>query len=719
MIHIKRGPAPDFLLSNIIITAKDALERTFFKKKGQERFRFETSLMAPIKQSLLEMCNNKCAYCETHLHNGMYGNIETFRPKSGARGFNNEYAPLHYWWLAYDWDNLIISCEICDQKYKRDYFPLEDESLRAKIGAKGEELEAEKPLLINPTLDQPQEHFQFENSGEVKALTARGKATIDILGLNRMELIERRKRTATELSFNLEVLKTGNVFNDQASSLTTRITELFSDNTSKEFVALQRTVFTNWLKQNKSTWDKIGSGIGLSDALRIGNLKSYAIKSSFPKEQQINSFDDQLSNIKRFSIKSIELKNFKSIDELKIEVLSNNDQEKRESWLLLLGDNGIGKSSILQGIALTLAGKNQLKKLDLQVNDYLKRGKQSGFVRIYSYEHDKPIELHFNKKGFTTTLEEAPTFIMAYGSTRLMPKGTIKPDSNKEPYLNIRNLFDYSVALEDPIKWLCEIQESEFQDRIAPAFYDILALSGKDKLHRDKGTINIRHYGNDHELDDNSDGYKTIVALVADMMQTLAVDNASFHNSQGIVLIDEIGNHLHPRWRLKIVSALRKAFPKLQFIVTTHEPLCLRGLTHGEVMVLVRDENKNVRALDSKLLPDHSKMRIEQLLTSDLFGLINVVDEETEKTYEEYYKLLSKKDEEKTAEEKNRIREMSILLGQKEILGNTPVDQIYFKVLETFANKVRTEGFKTREELKDETIIEVKDLLLNKNISWL
>ena len=204
------------------------------------------------------------------------------------------------------------------------------------------------------------------------------------------------------------------------------------------------------------------------------------------------------------------------------------------------------------------------------------------------------------------------------------------------------------------------------------------------------------------------------------MMQTLSLEAANFHNSYGIVLVDEIGNHLHPRWKLKIAGALRKAFPKLQFIVTSHEPLCLRGLSHGEVVVLVRDQEDIVRTLDKELLPDHSLMRIDQLLTSDLFGLINVLDEETEKTYEEYYKLLSKLEDEKTTEDKNRIEEISSELAEKELLGATPQDQALYKMInKEYAQKLRDEGFRTSEELKIETIKEVKKILVNKKMDWL
>jgi len=59
-------------------------------------------------------------------------------------------------------------------------------------------------------------------------------------------------------------------------------------------------------------------------------------------------------------------------------------------------------------------------------------------------------------------------------------------------------------------------------------------------------------------------------------------------SASAIVLIDELDAHLHPRWKMRIVSSLRKAFPQVQFIASTHDPLVLRGIRNNEVAVLRR-----------------------------------------------------------------------------------------------------------------------------------
>lgn len=720
MIKINRGPIPKFLNSDKVMAAKKLLAESASKRGRQERLRFDMSILKTVRDDLIRACNNKCAYCESLLGVVSYSDIENFRPKGGARGFNkDQYAPDHYWWLAYEWDNLLVSCQICNQKYKRDYFPLESESMRSRIGAFGYDLLNEQALLIDPATDNPSEHLAFDENSRIFELTKKGKVTIEILGLNRADLVERRRIEASNLQNRLEIIRLTSDFSNQFTrEFVEYIKILFSDNPTQPYTAMQRNIFDIWYEQNSELWENAKKK--QKDRSKIVRQEKFEKSESTKVAQDIIEVNSILTSLKRFSIKKIEIENFKSIDKLTLNLKAFDEKNIRESWLLLLGDNGIGKSSILQAIALALTTKKQLAKLKLNVADYLKIGTENGKVIIHSYEHNTPITLLFNKSGFINELKEAPTFILAYGSTRLLPKGKIQPDKKQEPYINIRNLFDYSIALNDPNAWLSNINSNDFNERVAPTFFDILALRGDDRLWVNNGKINIQQFGEDHQLEVNSDGYKTVTALVSDIMQTLSIEKANYHNSQGIVLIDEIGNHLHPRWRMKIAGALRKAFPKIQFIVTTHEPLCLRGLSHGEVAVLVRDQKNRIKVLDESLLPDHSLMQIEQLLTSDLFGLINIMDDEAEKTYEEYYNLLSKKEENKTTEDKNKIEELSSIIANKEMLGRTPSEQILYKVIdETYAKKIREEGFQTIENLKKETINEVKEIIGNKKLDWL
>lgn len=71
----------------------------------------------------------------------------------------------------------------------------------------------------------------------------------------------------------------------------------------------------------------------------------------------------------------------------------------------------------------------------------------------------------------------------------------------------------------------------------------------------------------------------------------------------GCVLIDEIDLHLHPTWQVKLIPALKKVFPRLQFIATTHSPMMLPGLEADEIYVLTQDAEGSVAVTPSHQSP--------------------------------------------------------------------------------------------------------------------
>ncbi len=722
MIKIIRPEAPSYFKSETVLNANRSIAEQR-QSVSQSRLKFDSRLFEPITKEIASVFNRKCAYCESSIGATSVNTIDTFRPKSGSRNLNNEFSPEHYWWLAYEWENLYLSCQLCNVKYKRDWFPVE--GIRAMVTAKGALLQNEKPLLVDPCIDIPEEHLQFNSNGQCSGLTEKGHITIEILGLNRLELVDARLKSAENFRIRLD-LYTAKLTPKITSDLKKYVSELFSDFTKQEYAAMLRSVFKEWYINNADVWDRSVSSKKGAKPRSKEMLKEMAppMMEAAAPIQNLDTLNDQLSTIKRFSIKAIEIENFRSIEKLRLEVMPANEIDSRESWLLLLGDNGIGKSSILQAIALTLAGKEQLKNTDISPGEILKRGKENGFVKVYSYEHTAPIELHFTDKEFVSTLEDPPIFILAYGATRLLPMGKLQYDpGHRTKYANVLNLFNYSVSLLDVKAWLSGVDSKEFEQRIAPALFDLLDMNEGELLIVDEGELKIQGYDGNFTLDELSDGYKGMIALACDIMQTLSVDTAGYHSTQGIVLIDELGNHLHPRWRMKIVGALRRAFPKLQFIVTSHEPLCLRGLSHGEVVVFVSEhgkgKEKRVIVLDKSKLPDHNLLRIDQLLTSDLFGLINTMDTEGEMLFEEYYKLLSKVEEERTDEDRQNIERYQKILTEKEMLGSNPHMQTLYRVINESLAQRHDESFIPTETKKDETVSMVKNMISDKKLDWL
>ena len=90
-----------------------------------------------------------------------------------------------------------------------------------------------------------------------------------------------------------------------------------------------------------------------------------------------------------------------------------------------------------------------------------------------------------------------------------------------------------------------------------------------------------------------------------------------------IVLVDEIDLHLHPTWQRKLMDHLSKTFPRTQFIVTAHSPLFAQAAQDANLVLLKRDPTSGVVVIlqGEDQLPNISNWRIDQILTSDLFGL--------------------------------------------------------------------------------------------------
>jgi len=162
---------------------------------GTKTFEFNSRIYGAksVKNGLLKAQQDKCAFCESKVRHVAYGDVEHFRPKAGFRQrAEDDLGRPGYYWLAYEWTNLYFACQICNQKFKVNLFPLTDPAARAI--SHRDDLSREEPLLIDPEGDDPEEHIGFRKeyaypiSGSPKART-----TIQALGLNREELVERRR----------------------------------------------------------------------------------------------------------------------------------------------------------------------------------------------------------------------------------------------------------------------------------------------------------------------------------------------------------------------------------------------------------------------------------------------------------------------------------------------------------------------------------------------
>lgn len=171
---------------------------------------FDSAVWSDLKSWLLENVSGKnCAYCETPISAGFYGDAEHYRPKGAVTVREEEQVVLvksgdkehpGYYWLAYHWKNLLPSCQRCNSGVgKGSQFPAKRWiTSHGDPGAEDPETldKLEEPLLLHPYFDKVDEHLVFGRKGQVVARegSEKGKKSIEVLGLDRSDLVEKRQQ---------------------------------------------------------------------------------------------------------------------------------------------------------------------------------------------------------------------------------------------------------------------------------------------------------------------------------------------------------------------------------------------------------------------------------------------------------------------------------------------------------------------------------------------
>lgn len=154
---------------------------------------FKSSLYGgkTVKDKLKTLQKDKCCFCEATVSHVTHGDVEHYRPKAG---FVQDTEPLTkpgYYWLAYDFKNLFLSCQICNQTFKKNFFPLADPA--ARVTKHTGNIADEKPLIIDPGRDTPSTFLTFNKEFVVaRNGNAKGTATIRRTGLNRDTTVRAR-----------------------------------------------------------------------------------------------------------------------------------------------------------------------------------------------------------------------------------------------------------------------------------------------------------------------------------------------------------------------------------------------------------------------------------------------------------------------------------------------------------------------------------------------
>ncbi len=624
---------------------------------------------------LRQIFEYKCCYCESQLGLSSEGEIEQFRPKGTV--LDKEGGHSHrYWYLSADWRNLYLACPVCNRN-KNTRFPLEGES--APEGWSYDRVIAfEQPLLLDPCYDDPDEHLAIAPDGRLIGLTERGLTTIETLILNREALVLARQMEIEKFQEATPIVRSENALRSPYSLV----------------------------------WRQLLSGKSLTERTQgddqqlIRQQEGYENSLSNFSTESASEEDKEKYRAKARYIEKISIINFGPVEKLTLDLSAPN--ASRIPCFALLGENGVGKSTVLRAIAMTLSGKNYLRKLKLTSNRFLPDRAYSGEVKVTCADRSEYVMTLTRNKPISLSHERPQSLLLAYGATRLLPSKNRKSKSG-EAFAKIDNLFDPFLPLTDPKAWLLEQDESRVADintvlnNLLPADQQLELQIGGDNEVR----ISICR-DPFHEFSELSDGYQGMLGIAVDMMKILYDVYDSMESAQGIVLIDELGNHFHPAWRLQHVTALRNAFPNIQFIYSTHDPLCLRGLQEGEVAVLRRDKSRRVYALED--LPPVDRFHVEQLLKSEHFGLRSTVDPSQEERIKEYEDLLSVTS--RDAEQETRLDELIRELTDEGYLGETRRERLALKLIDMeSATAVPYQSSVSARELSEGTISKLRRIM--------
>jgi energy-coupling factor transporter ATP-binding protein EcfA2 len=396
-------------------------------------------------------------------------------------------------------------------------------------------------------------------------------------------------------------------------------------------------------------------------------------------------------------IEELHLENIKCFETLKLKLGMSNSSFR---WVTLLGENGTGKSTILQAISLLLAGPEGAIQLLPRPEGWVRREGKPGKItlRLHQGENDPghyrgPIKerkvfqytlyvtgshkITINNKVFTEPVITEDTnsrvipwlrehallpkgkgwFGVGYGAFRRLTRvSRILVPALKEPlrYTNFITQFNESEPLEAFEQWMVylDYKINKGSDPLAKKQYDLAVATINKLLPKgncfdsidDNGRIWFR-VGSERVMTIAlSDGFRSILALAGDLVWRLIEafpKSDSPLEEQGVVLIDELDIHLHPTWQYEIASWLQATFPSLQFVMATHSPIIAAGAGSQAVTYrfYIKDGNVNVEQVKNT----HA-YNINRILQSEAFGLVSPFSKETQHKIDRYYALKRKKD---------------------------------------------------------------------------
>ncbi len=362
-----------------------------------------------------------------------------------------------------------------------------------------------------------------------------------------------------------------------------------------------------------------------------------------------------------------------------------------DQFTLLIGDNGSGKTAVLDALAIIVSEFIEGFHQFIKPNDLRKFNDDDGHFNFLEFgqtplrerhhflslkplciinqetfdcllfdrfgpKYDSPITGIATEFSEKITKQETLLPVLAYyGTGRLWKElddaeiETLGPDSRLAGY---RNCLNPASNLEQLFRWfktqeIAALQKNERRHVLEAVREAIVNMIPDAKrawwdFDWDEILIETDTQGKTQPIPFHllSDGYRNMIGMVADIAYRMATLNPQLEadvikQTEGIVLIDEIDLHLHPKWQREVVGRLLKTFPKVQFVASSHSPFIIQSLYHRDDVLLWDLEKAAPVTIESKSIEDiaENQQGVEMPQQSQRF--LNM-----EQAAKEYYEVL-------------------------------------------------------------------------------
>lgn len=403
-------------------------------------------------------------------------------------------------------------------------------------------------------------------------------------------------------------------------------------------------------------------------------------------------------------LKNLHITNFKLFEEIEFEFESG--------FNLILGDNGTGKTTVLEAATVAVSGfLNGME--DVATRNIYKKDvhyqivKDNNGIPNVLYKELAEIESTINYDGIDYTWSRAKKGVAGSSRTSINPRDILKvsrdlinstenktlplisyqsasrhwisarSDANEKKRKQLHNrrcgylgCLEKTANLASVNNWCKQMEWGSLRmNHISENYEQFGKIVSKFMGIMNDGTVSEVIFNPNSEvllycengeykaIEDLSAGYQSVLNLILDLAYRMAILNPDkgddIPNAEGIVLIDEIDSNLHPKWQWRIVEALTKTFPNVQFIAATHSPIIVSSCKNANIICM--DEEQNVRYIE-----DSYAFSVNEIL-KDMLGYY-MRPAKVEDLIEEFEKRMDREEYNKAKIALERLKEM---LGEK------------------------------------------------------